>query len=211
MTEESLAVGTIVLAGGESSRMGRSKAWLTFEGEPLLTRVVRRLATGFAPLVVVAAPDQVLPALPAHVQVARDRVAREGPLEGLAVGLEHLASSSRRAFVCTCDAPFVTSTLAVALANLCERDAAVPEVDGRLHPLAAVYATDTHRVARALRDADERRVTAFVGAIQATRVGADRLLAHEALRSEDPELASLVNVNTPADLEAALKRRATSA
>src|SRR5215472_10050859 len=80
----------IVLCGGQSSRMGRPKAWLPFDGEPMLVRVVRRLGEAVGPLVVVAAPGQDVPPLPADVEVVRDEVAGRGPLQGLQAGLEAL-------------------------------------------------------------------------------------------------------------------------
>jgi molybdenum cofactor guanylyltransferase len=66
--------GGIVLCGGESRRMGRPKAWLPFAGELMLPRVVRLLGEVVAPVVVVAAPGQDVPPLPAGVEVVRDEL-----------------------------------------------------------------------------------------------------------------------------------------
>ena len=74
----------VVLCGGQSSRMGRPKAWLPFGGEVMLVRVVRLLGEVVSPLVVVAAPGQDVPALPADVAVVRDPERGRGPLQGLA-------------------------------------------------------------------------------------------------------------------------------
>src|SRR5262245_3646442 len=49
-----LAVGGIILCGGQSKRMGRPKAWLPFAGETMLPRVVRLLGEVVQPIVVVA-------------------------------------------------------------------------------------------------------------------------------------------------------------
>src|SRR5947208_3859822 len=51
----------LILAGGKSSRMGRPKAWLPFHGQPMLARVLDRLAPLFEERVVVRAPRQELP------------------------------------------------------------------------------------------------------------------------------------------------------
>ena len=53
-----MKVGGIVLCGGQSTRMGRPKAWLPFAGELMLQRVLRLLGTVVQPIVVVAAPEQ---------------------------------------------------------------------------------------------------------------------------------------------------------
>jgi molybdopterin-guanine dinucleotide biosynthesis protein A len=65
-------VGGIVLCGGQSSRMGRPKAWLPFGDELMLPRVVRLLSEVVSEAVVVAAPEQDVPALPEGVAVVRD-------------------------------------------------------------------------------------------------------------------------------------------
>src|SRR6187455_1701553 len=79
----------IILCGGKSSRMGRDKASLPFGPELMLQRVTRLVMEVVEPahIVVVAAPDQVLPDSPAGVQVARDELAYLGPLQGIATGL----------------------------------------------------------------------------------------------------------------------------
>ena len=84
-----MKIGVIVLCGGRSRRMGRSKAWLPFGPEVLLQRVVRRLG-GAGPVFVVAGPGQGLPELPGDVVIVRDPVADRGPLQGLTAGLEAL-------------------------------------------------------------------------------------------------------------------------
>lgn len=65
-------VAGIVLCGGMSQRMGRPKAWLPFGGELMLPRVVRLLSEVVSPVIVVAAPEQELPPLPAGIAVVRD-------------------------------------------------------------------------------------------------------------------------------------------
>src|SRR5947208_4621260 len=78
----------IVLAGGRSTRMGTPKAWLEWHGTTLLDRVVRVVsrAVDGGPVVVVRAPGQDLPELPAGVLVVDDAAEGQGPLEGLAAG-----------------------------------------------------------------------------------------------------------------------------
>src|SRR5262245_46114604 len=88
-----LRVGGVVLCGGQSSRMGRPKAWLPIGGETMLGRVVRLLGEVVSPLVVVAAPGQELPPLPPGVTVVRDPERGRGPLQGLAAGLPALGGT----------------------------------------------------------------------------------------------------------------------
>ena len=79
----------IILCGGKSSRMGRDKATLPFGPELMLQRVVRLIgqAVDLERRVIVAAPNQSLPALPTGATVAHDAAEYRGPLQGLATGL----------------------------------------------------------------------------------------------------------------------------
>src|SRR5512133_599706 len=82
----------IVLAGGKSTRMGRPKALLPVGGEPLIARVVRTLRAVVDEVVVVSAPGQPVPVLPARV--VHDEVAYLGPLSGI----RHGVAASRGGF-----------------------------------------------------------------------------------------------------------------
>lgn len=101
-------VAGIVLAGGRSSRMGTSKAALEWHGSTLLRRIagiVDRSVDG--PVVVVRAPGQALPALPADIGVAEDPVEGRGPLQGLAAGLGAVRRHADVAYATSTDVPFL--------------------------------------------------------------------------------------------------------
>ena len=100
--------GGIILCGGRSSRMGTAKLALPFGPELMLQRIVRLLGEVCRPIVVVAAPEQSLPELPAGVIVAHDRREGRGPLEGLAAALAALPESAEAAYATSCDVPLLT-------------------------------------------------------------------------------------------------------
>src|SRR5579864_5833077 len=136
----SVTVGGIVLCGGQSSRMGRPKAWLSIAGELMLPRVVRLLSQVVTPLVVVAAPQQEVPPLPDRVEVVHDEERGRGPLQGLAAGLAALAGRVDAAYLSSCDAPFLRPVFVQRLIELLRDNAiCVPRVGEHHHPLAAVY------------------------------------------------------------------------
>src|SRR5258708_825712 len=138
-----IQVGGIVLCGGQSTRMGRPKAWLPFGDELMLPRVVRLLAEVVAPIVVVAAPGQDLPPLPSDVVVVFDSVQGRGPLQGLTTGLAalpHGTETTDAAYVSSCDVPLLLPVFVRRVIELLgASEACVPQVHGFLHPLAAVY------------------------------------------------------------------------
>src|SRR2546430_3416835 len=100
-------VAGIVLAGGQSTRMGRPKATLPFGPELMLQRVVRLLGSVVRPIVVVAAPGQALPPLADDVLIARDERESRGPLEGLLAGLSTIMGHAEAAYATSCDVPLL--------------------------------------------------------------------------------------------------------
>ena len=104
-----MQVGGVVLCGGESKRMGRSKALLPFGRETMLQRVASVLEKELAPIVIVAAPGQELPELGSDILEVRDEVPGQGPVQALLTGLNVLDESVHCAFVCSCDLPLLTT------------------------------------------------------------------------------------------------------
>src|SRR5215472_7716181 len=103
----------VVLTGGKSSRMGRPKSLLLFDGEPLISHIVRALKQMFNETIIVASPEQDLPELPAIL--VRDEVAYQGPVGGLYYGLT--AASGEFCFVTSCDVPFLNLSLVAYLVS----------------------------------------------------------------------------------------------
>lgn len=193
----------IVLAGGQSTRMGCDKASLPFGPELLLQRVVRIVGAVVEPIVVVAAVGQKLPPLPAGVLLAADERPGRGPLEGLAAGLTKLAIERpdlEAAFVTSCDVPLLTPEFVAAMiARLGSFDIAVPVENGFPHPLAAVYRLSVLPHVRELLAADQLRPAFLLDRVATSRIDA------EALRAVDPELHSLKNCNRPEEYQEALR------
>jgi molybdopterin-guanine dinucleotide biosynthesis protein A len=192
-------VAGIVLCGGQSSRMGKPKAWLPFGDELMLQRVVRILGEAVHPIVVVAAPDQAVPPLPADVAVVRDEEKGRGPLQGLAAGLAALAGRADAAYLSSCDVPFLRPAFVRRLIDLIgEHAICAPRVDGRDHPLAAVYRFNVADTVRRLLQENRLRTSQLLELVPTRIVEADELV------DVDPRLESLRNVNTPEEYAAAL-------
>lgn len=198
MSTESDEVGSaVVLAGGRSSRMGRPKAMLPFGEEPLVTLVIRGLATVFSDIVVVAAPGQDLPELP--VTLVRDEVAHQGPVGGLCYGLRECRSAA--AFVTSCDVPFLRLPLVSRLASLLPgHDVVVPQWDGRLQPLHAVYRRSVLPLLEQQLRRGELRPVFLYDKVRTLKLEEDQV------RATDPDGSSFFNMNTPDDYERALAR-----
>jgi len=176
--------------------MGRPKALLPFAGEPLIAHVVRSLKAMFAEAVVVAAPEQELPELPAVL--VRDEVAYQGPVSGIYHGLR--ASTKEVCFVTSCDAPFLNPALiAHLLSQIYDYDVVVPYWHERFQPLHAVYRASVAPLLKNQLERGELRPILLYNKVRTRNIPDDEI------RSHDPEGLSFLNMNSPEDYDAALE------
>lgn len=193
--------GAVVLCGGESRRMGRPKAWLPFGPELMLERVVRLVGTVAGPIVVVAAPGQDLPELSSSTSIVRDPIAGRGPLQGLAAGFEALGDEVDLVYATGTDVPFLEPKWITHLALLIgEADLAIPWIGDYYHPLAALYRSRV--VLPAALDLLARDRLSLLFLVEAVRT---RVVGEHEMRTVDPELGTLRNLNQPEEYERALE------
>ena len=113
------STSAVILAGGQSRRMGRAKAALKFGKRTILERLVTELRDDFDELLIIAATKQtetfaieeLIRTASAQVRLLRDRTAYQGPASALAYGLA--AASNEVAFACSCDLPLLRAEVAV--------------------------------------------------------------------------------------------------
>lgn len=188
----------VILAGGQSRRMGENKAAMMFGDEPLLTRVARRLSPAVDDLLVIG--PQSLASLAPHARVVEDALPAIGPLGGLYTALS--ATTGARIFLIACDMPFVSLSLVRAMLAFavthCDVDVVALEANGRAQPLHAVYARKClPAVERALNENDHS-LHALLAQLAVVAIDV------ETVRCEDPAGLSAFNVNTPDDWRQAL-------
>ena len=194
---ERLPATLLVLAGGESRRMGYPKALLRVGGTTMLSRVLAELAPAFDQVLVSAHRAEDLPARAsggrAGVQVVTDLHPGAGPLAGLEAGIA--ASRHETVFAAACDMPFVTRGVArLVVMAAAGRQAAVPRPGGRAQPACAAY----HRsVAPVVARALERGMLRFTGILDELDV---RFLEDDELSRAGVGEETFWSVNTPADL-----------
>jgi molybdopterin-guanine dinucleotide biosynthesis protein A len=203
----------VVLAGGRSSRMGTPKAALEWHGSTLLRRTAGILAraTG-GPVVVVRAHGQELPALPKGILVADDPREGKGPVQGIAAGLAALRGRADLAFIASTDMPFLHPAFIRRVLRVLSdddtTDVALPVARGYKQPLAAAYRVSLAEAAERLVKDDRLRPAFLFGECAVKQLDDEALKQDPVLAALDPDLDSVVNVNTPADYEAARARPA---
>lgn len=184
----SAPLAAVVLAGGASRRIGRDKATLPYQGRTLVERVVGAVKPRCAPVFVIAAPGQRIPAVEADV--LRDDVRGVGPLVATGRGLRAAAEAGVPwAFVCAVDMPFLDAALIDVLVDSAKNltaDVVLPW-DGRDHYLAGLYRTSLVERISDLVAAGERSMAALVNSVETQRIVVS-------------DAGSLTNVNSSADL-----------
>ncbi|HEX4638380.1 MAG TPA: molybdenum cofactor guanylyltransferase [Chthoniobacterales bacterium] len=132
-----MTFSAVLLAGGESRRMGRDKATMLFRGLPLWKNqlaLLEQLST--AQIFVSARTDP--PWRPRDIEFVGDDQPSRGPLSAIAATLAK--SRSDHLLALAIDMPFMSANY---LHQLCEFARAgrgvVPVIDDRAEPLAAIY------------------------------------------------------------------------
>jgi FdhD protein len=191
-----LPITAAVLAGGRSLRMGVDKTLLPVDGRPLVARVCDAVSSVCEKTLVITNRPEALDEadLPAGVGVIRDTIAYQGPLGGLATALE--VADTEWLLAVGADMPHLEPAIIRALWELRDGgDAVVPLGERGPEPLLALYRVAACKGPAAdVLSTGRRRIIALLSHVKVVEVPV------EALRSADPELRSLVNVNTPADL-----------
>lgn len=189
-----------VLAGGQSRRMGRDKALLLLEGEPLWQRQVRVLRAAGARVVgVVRQRAQPPLTLPPAIPVWHDAVIGAGPLAGLHAALSNCATGWLA--VLATDMPRIDADWFRWLGGFCHPGGgAMVRHPGGHEPLAAIYpraalAEVTRRLERGLRSL-QPLADALVAGGQLTGV-----------ELPPADMWRVANWNTPAELGAGYKSK----
>ncbi len=182
--------GLIILAGGESRRMGRVKPLIATPSGTLLDYIVHRLGPLFSEVIVTG--HAKIP-VPIGVRWVEDRYPLHSPLVGIEAGLT--AAAYERCFVIACDMPFAEPNLVGHLIAAARGGKpVVPVVNGYEEPLFAVYTKSALPVIRAEIAAGMLKAGTIWARLDANRIG------EEELRVFDHELNSFINLNTPRDL-----------
>lgn len=186
-----MKVSAAVLAGGQSHRMGRDKAFLSLGGKPVIQRVLERILPLSDDIILVTnTPEKYAPY--ADYRITGDVYPGRGALGGIYTALT--AARYQHCLIVACDMPFLNTRLLRYLARLAifwNCDVVVPQISGRWETLHAVYSKRClEPIEQCLRQ-DQLRVCSFFEKV--------RLYAVEQPRIErfDPLLRSFLNMNTP--------------
>ena len=192
------SVAGVVLAGGRSRRFGRDKLAEEYQGRPLLQHPVSSLLEVCDRVVVVLAPDAEEPPMPAGsaVAFARDAVVEDGPLRGLAAGLE--AANAEWVVLAGGDMPDLQPAVLLEMlrAGVETGVVAVSLADGgKERPLPCVLRTvPAAEAVDSLLEAGRRSLRDLLASV------ASVVIDEPTWTALDPERRTLLDVDEPTDL-----------
>jgi molybdopterin-guanine dinucleotide biosynthesis protein A len=182
-----------IQAGGESSRMGRDKALLPFNGKPLIERVVNRVA---------ALGDELIITTNKHgdymkfgIPLYEDIIPGYGALGGLYTALS--VSRFPVVIVVACDMPFVSAgilAMSIEILQADNADVVIPRTDNGYEPFHAVYRRETclPAIKHAIQSG-EKRIISWFPSVTISPIPVSELLEH------DPQRIAFMNLNTKED------------
>jgi molybdopterin-guanine dinucleotide biosynthesis protein A len=197
-----MMVDGVILAGGQSRRMGQDKALMVLGGRTLLQRVIDVLAPICAELILVANEPERYARF--ALKTVSDVFPGAGSLGGLYSGLA--ASRSESVIAVACDMPFLNASLLGYMEEQSrEADAVVPDLSAAtlspgekpkakqldLHPLHAVYRRACLAPIEAQLRAGDLRMMGFFEQVNV------RFVKRAEILRLDPQLRSMANLNTP--------------
>jgi molybdopterin-guanine dinucleotide biosynthesis protein A len=187
--QSSLVTG-VILAGGSSSRMKSNKALLPCRGELFIERVHRLLSNLFRDVILVTNTPELYRFLPCPA--VPDIFPGMGSLAGIHSGLRH--SRTPYIFVVACDMPSLNKALIRHMVEeINGQDVIIPESDGGLEPLHAVFGKGALPVMEDALSRGNRKIVDCCNRLNET------IIPKEVVAEIDPGFRSFKNINTPED------------
>jgi FdhD protein len=178
----------VILAGGESRRMGSDKSLLPIDGGRFIDHAYRCLAGLFDQVLIVTNSPDLYAGLPCRT--VPDLYPVKGSLAGIHSGLSHARTD--KIFVVACDMPFLSAEV---IRRLCAggeaADVVIPRSERGVEPLHALYDTRCLPAVEDLLDAGEKKIVRFFPRVRVCEVPT------AAFADCDPEGRSFRNINTP--------------
>ena len=193
-----MKVTSIVLAGGKSLRLGRSKVLETIGGKSLIGCVAERLEPLTNQILIVTSQEQLdLPGA-GKAEILVDLYPGKGPLGGIYTGL--LASRSSHSIVVACDMPFLNTELLRYMIELSRGfDAVVPRLgEGMVEPLHAIYSRSCLGNMKTRLERNQLGINSFLNTVRV------RYVERTECQKLDPQLLSFFNINYQSDLDHAI-------
>lgn len=194
----------IILAGGDSQRLGSDKGLIKLAGKPLILHVAERVQDIVDEIIVcVRSENQLSSYLQALYDKFKVVADIEGlpqcPLTGAVTGF--MNAGGEYVAILSCDTPFISRKVLDLLFDIAVNvDAVIPRwPNDYIEPLQAVYRTKAAlEASRKAIERGERRMRSMISLLKVVRY-----ISTIVIRKIDPKLLTFLNINTPLDLKRA--------
>lgn len=177
----------IILAGGKSSRMGRDKGLLEFEGKTFIERIMESISPLVDSMIIVSSNEEYDQF---GVRRVEDIIPEAGPLAGVYSGL--FFSETDDNLIISCDVPLITAPVLKLLIEAKDNSEVIQlESQGKTLPLIARYKKSCQHSFKELLDQGERRLRTAIDQGSCITLPVPQHLARH-----------VVNINTPEQLKA---------
>ncbi|HEU5140522.1 MAG TPA: molybdenum cofactor guanylyltransferase [Bacillales bacterium] len=187
-----MKISGIVLAGGESKRFGAPKAFAIHNEKYFYEHICEVLRPYVDNIIIVTRPELLRRFRNHRIIMDDSQFKGMGPLAGLYSGMRSL--SSEWYCVLACDMPMMDQQSVRSLVKAASKangyEAVVPNIDGRVQPLAAMYRENTVEILESLLVQGKRKVGDFLNEIQVYNLNEQVFGANS---------NSFINVNTRED------------
>jgi FdhD protein len=188
--ERIAGVTGVILAGGESRRMGSDKSLLPIQGARFIDHVYTRMAALFDEVIIVTNSPELYREI--GCRKVPDIYYAQGALAGVHSGLAHAKTGG--IFVVGCDMPFVSPAVVQKIcAHADEGDLVIPHSSSGHEPLHAFYSKECLPAMEQVLDAGQKRIMLVFDQVKLIELPASEV------RQLDPEEKSFQNINTPED------------
>lgn len=206
---------SIVLAGGDSSRIGENKALLKVQNKTLIELIVDKLST-ISPKIYIVTHDKNEYSFLKNVEIIEDypviKDEKSVTSDNSAFSLLDFSSYDKPRnilnaiytgvdqseydynFVCACDVPNLNISLIKYMYSLkSQYDIVIPTIENKPVTLHTFYRKNNLPVMKKVLDKGNKQVKRIFRDLNV------KYIPEEALRSEDPELKAFFHIKTPLD------------
>ncbi len=187
----------LVLCGGKSTRMGRPKAFLPYQGTLMINHIIGLVGQLFTEVLLVTNEPELFDGF--EIDIVKDILPYRGPLGGILSGL--LIAGNQHSFVFACDMPFINREIIEGMVkNHQDNDLLVFSHDQGIEPLIGIY---SKKCIKALEEAlfvGETNLHDFVSGLNAQTF----FYLPDTKDSVKNPLPPYFNIDTPQDYAAAI-------
>lgn len=184
----------IILAGGKNSRMGMKKAFIEIGEKKIIDNALNIFKDIFFEVIIVTnSPEDFYYT---KVKLVKDIIPDKGSLGGLYTGIKK--AKYNECFVIACDMPFISKALIKYIMSIKGYDAVVPRIYGRVEPLFASYSKKCLGTIENNLSSGNLKISDILLNIKVHEMDENEIKVF------DPKLLSLININTPSELNSIL-------